>query len=150
VIADIEIVEEPIERGHTLLEARLDVRPLPCGDDPRQKIHGERALDALALAVDGERDPLTPERRISAAPAAGEVLSAEPREAADESLVVRSGFAEAVEHLVEEPLGLVSVEQVTGHGWNLWQHRDDCQPDDTRFTTRSRTRKAGETLNASP
>ena len=110
-LADVEVVEEAVEHRDPLDEPGLDVVPLVGRDQPGEQVHRERALDALALAVDGERDARGPERLVADRFAPGELARGEGVELADETGVVVAWTPVALVGLVEEPLDLVPLEQ---------------------------------------
>ena len=114
-LADIEIVEEAVQRRDPLFESGFDDLPFPSGDHPRQQVHGERPLDAFVLLVDREGDSLAAERCIPAPLSTGEVIGTEMTESVEESDVVLPHVSRGSEHLVEERLGVIVIEQFTGH-----------------------------------
>ena len=117
LVADVEVVEEPVERGDPLHQPLLEVGPLVGRDDARHEVHRERALDALALAVDGEGDAGLAERGVAHPLPLGQLVRGEAAEPVDEGLVVRRGASRRrTIGLVEELAGVVAVEQPGGHG----------------------------------
>ena len=60
----VDVVDEGIERAHTLLESRLQRPPLILGDDARDDVEGNQPLGVTAFAVDGESDADAVENRI--------------------------------------------------------------------------------------
>ena len=83
LVADVEVVEEPVERGDPLHQPLLEVGPLVGRDDARHEVHREGALDALALAVDGEGDAGLAEGGVAHPLPLGQLVRREAAEAVD-------------------------------------------------------------------
>ena len=113
-LADVEVVEEHVQGGHSLREALLDVRPLLGGDDARHEVHREGPLEPRVLAVDREGDARRPERRVAEPLAPSELIGTERPEPEGELAVVGTHLAALVHELVEEALVLIAPEQ-RGH-----------------------------------
>jgi hypothetical protein len=79
LLTDVEVLEEPVERGHALRHAPFDDVPLARGDEPRQQVHREGAFGARLVAVDREGDALGPEQLVADALATVEVLGVKLR-----------------------------------------------------------------------
>ncbi len=60
----IDVVNEQVQRPDALLEPALDPVPFGGGDQPRDRVERDDALDALLAAVDGERDALLAHRQV--------------------------------------------------------------------------------------
>jgi hypothetical protein len=114
-LADVEVVEEAVERGDPLDQTGLDERPLVGWDDPGQEVHREGALGALVVAVDGERDALGPEAVVAQALPPGQLGRGQPGQPGDEGLVVGAHHVGLGEDLIEEPVRVVAGEQPLGH-----------------------------------
>ena len=57
----IDVVQEKIERGNSLLQTALDLFPFLPGNNSRDEIEGKNPLSALSVAVNGEGDALAQE-----------------------------------------------------------------------------------------
>ena len=92
-LADVEVVEEAVERRHALDEAALDRRPFLGGNDARHQVHRPHPLDARGLAVDREGDAETPEDRVAQALAPAELFGGDRAQAGDQAPVGRANLA---------------------------------------------------------
>ncbi len=108
-IADIEVVEEEIQRLGALDETGLHHAPFGSRDDARYEIDGPRAFRALVAAVDGEGDAEVAERRVGEASALVEIGRAQRIEAVDQLAIVGT-HAVGVEDLAEGRSLVVPVE----------------------------------------
>ena len=52
----IDVVQERVQRRHALLHARLQPPPLGGGDDARDAVERQDAVDRAGLGIDGEGD----------------------------------------------------------------------------------------------
>jgi hypothetical protein len=97
----VDVEEEEVERGDALDEPVLEQLPLRGGDDARDEVEGEDALEPFLLPVHRERDALVHEGEALEALAPRDVLERERLEDGDEGGIVRPRRAHAPEHLVE-------------------------------------------------
>ena len=103
----VEVVEEQVERGDPLDEARLEPRPLPRRDYAGDQVKGEDALGALRVVVDGERHSPPQEGEVDRGPPPLELGDCERGEALGKEAVMGPHFAAGRVHLVEELSGVV-------------------------------------------
>ncbi len=111
VLADVEVLEEQVERADALGEAALQVVPLGGRDEPRDQVERPRPLRAGLLAVDRERDALAAQDALDERRATGHVLRGQRVQSLEQALVVGSRavlgqhLAEALWHVAgEQPL----------------------------------------------
>ncbi len=60
----VEVVDEQVQRGKSLFQARFDPSPLVACHNPRDDVEGPGAVDIRPVAVDGEVDAHGHDRRI--------------------------------------------------------------------------------------
>src|SRR5271169_2663661 len=85
----INVLEEQIERGDALGEARLDLPPLSASDDARQQVVREDPLGALFTAVNIEGDSLIEEGKICCLLAPPQLIGRNRKQPAEQLSVVR-------------------------------------------------------------
>jgi hypothetical protein len=69
----VEVVQEQVEGGDPLDQARLEPGPFVGRDDPRDQVEREDALRALGVVVDREGDAAPQERQVDRRPPALEL-----------------------------------------------------------------------------
>ena len=117
----VDVVDEVVERPHTLGEPALDVVPLLGRDDARDEVERKRAVAhgaVLALRVEG--DALLGEDRVAPVSGGEQALSAQLRQFGGEGLRELARAAIRVEDLVVEGArGLVRLRWSGGIGHRL-------------------------------
>ena len=101
----VDVVQEQVERGDPLHEARLDLAPLLRGDEPRHHVEREDPLGPRLVAVDVEGDALAQEGAVDGAPALGELGRREAAPQLVDPAVVRAHAAVGSDHLVVDAVG---------------------------------------------
>jgi len=60
-LAAVNVIEEEVERGHSLLEPRLEAPPGLRRNHARDDVEREDLLSPLGVRIDGESDPVVAE-----------------------------------------------------------------------------------------
>jgi hypothetical protein len=110
MLAVIKIGEQQIDRGDALLDATLDPVPFRRGQDPRDCIKRQNAVDRLAIGIDGEGDPEIVKRLLGKTCAAFELGDRHAGEALSDVRRRRTA-----EHLAIEIAGIVGIENEVAH-----------------------------------
>ena len=146
LLTDVEVLEEPVERGDALHDAALDDVPLVGGDHARQQVHREGPLETLLVVGEREGDALRAEDAVADELATLELLRREAGQPLDDSGVVRADRAVRGEDLVEEGGPVVGVEE-RPHGEHASRR---CQPDARRARCDGATGGPGPRRAAGP
>lgn len=124
----VEVFEEPVQHGDALDESTFDVVPLVVGDDARNQIQREGALDPFALPVHRERDASGAEGLVAQPLASGQLTGRERTHLIHQRLVVRTRAPLPVVRLVEEVPAVVVGEDAHGaEGTGSPATRDDVR-----------------------
>ena len=101
----VDVVQEQVQRGDALHEARLDLAPLLRGDDAAAPGRTGRSARPRPVAVDVEGDALAQEGAVDGAPALGELGRREAAPQLVDPAVVRANAAVGSDHLVVDAVG---------------------------------------------
>jgi hypothetical protein len=123
----VDVGQEQVEGADTLAHAGLDDGPIAGGDDARDDVEREDAVDRVALAVDRERDPLVVELGLGSAGAVRELVEPERVEPRADQLAGRA-VPHAVPELAETAARIVAGEPTCASGSGAL-HLDLHRPD---------------------
>ena len=111
----IDVVDEPIERGQSLLQPLFDTSPLRRADHPRHDVHRPGTIRALAVVVDGERDAEGNDVDLGKALPLLQFLDVQRSQALDECCRGRSGIAMSIDQLVPQKRDRAQVGHWSNH-----------------------------------
>src|SRR5258706_1687811 len=117
----VDVVEEQVQRGQPLFQARLEAPPRGGGDDPGDDVEWEDLLGSLLIRVDGERDAVVPEHLHGEVLPALELLGSQAVEVLVQPPVTWPWPPGGRKHLVVEAVYLVAVVQgfPGGHSYSF-------------------------------
>src|SRR5207248_2622330 len=108
----IDVVQEKIERGNSLLQTALDLFPFLSGNNSRDEIEGENPLSALSVAVNREGDALAQESERGQVTFAIEFSFRQLGETLQQTLIMGPGPARHGKHLIIEFARIVAGEEL--------------------------------------
>src|SRR5439155_10388874 len=107
----IDVVQEKIERGNSLLQTALDLFPFLSRNNSRDEIEGKNPLGALSVAVNGEGDALAQESERGQVTFAIEFSFGQLGETLQQPLVMGPGPARRGKHFIVKFARIVVGEE---------------------------------------
>ncbi len=115
----VDVLQEQVERGDSLLQPALQPLPFVVTDDPRDDVERNDPLGALPVAVDVERDAKLDHRAVGGPLPANQVVRRHAAHPLEQRLAIGPRPARAVEHFVIKAGRLVAGEGTPAIGHAL-------------------------------
>ena len=107
LLVGVDVLDEQVERLHTLLEARVGASPFPAVDNPGENIERPGAIQHAALGVHGKRDSHRFDGQIGGDSAVGQFLAAHSGQRINQRSRRNPGSAGRFEQLIKKTVGVV-------------------------------------------